>query len=154
MGFYTVDISSSDMDSLLRLALSGEVLLLNTIAGYWVQHGANASTHLHLEDLAANARIFRQVARLAVRKGQSTWRKLEGPLTRYESQTLIHLFGTMIGKTATGPSALIRLLGIALSINPRLFLDKLFLSGCLDFARRLAQLTIARMRPSKPDRAG
>ena len=72
-GFYTAEISSSDMDSLLRLALDGEVLLLNQIAGYWVQHGSNTSAHLPLEDLGANVRIFRRAARRAVRRGLSSW---------------------------------------------------------------------------------
>jgi len=144
LGFYTAEISSSDMDSLLRLALAGDVLVLNTIAGYWVQHGANTSSDLPLGELAKNARIFRQVARLAVERGQSTWRQLDGPLTRYEAITLIHLFGTMIGKTAHGPFALIRLLGIALSLNPRLFREKLFLAGCLRFVRPLFLLALER----------
>ena len=88
----------------------GEILVLNTIAGNWVQHGANASSSLPLADLPANVRIFREVARLAVRSGQSSWRKLEGPLTRYEAVTLVHLFGTMIGKSARAarPAAVAR----------------------------------------------
>ncbi len=146
VGFYTADISSSDMDSLLRLALSGEVLVLNTIAGYWVQHGGNASSVLPLADLAVNVRIFRHAARLAVRAEQTTWRQIDGPLTRYEASTLIHLFGTMIGKSARGPSALVRLLSISLGINPRLFREKIFVSGCLRFVRPLVQLAFERAR--------
>ncbi len=150
-GFYTAQISSSDMDSLLRLALTGEVLLLNTIAGFWVQHGSNASSSLPLADLEANAKIFRQIATSAVQSGQSTWRTLQGPLTRYEAVTLIHLFGTMIGKTARGPLALFRLFGIAVRINPRLFHEKLFLSGCLCFVRPLVRLAFAKAQTEKPE---
>ena len=139
------------MDSLLRLALTGEVLLLNTIAGYWVQHGSNTSSDLPLVDLAANVRIFRRAARLAVRAGQTTWRRIDGPLTRYEAITLIHLFGTMIGKTARGPFALVRLLAIGLRINPRLFREKVFISGCLRFVWPLVQLAFERTRRGRFD---
>ena len=103
--FYTATISSSDMDSLLRLALEGEVVLLNTVAGTWVQHGANASSGLPYADFAPNARIFRQTAQLAVNKGLTSWEKLEAPLTRYEARTLIWLFRTSIGKFSRGPHA-------------------------------------------------
>jgi len=136
--FYTAEISSSDMDSLLRLALEGEVLVLNTIAGFWVQHGSNASSGLTLEEFLPNVRIFRQIARQAVQMGQPSWRQLRGPLTRYEAQTLVHLFSTTIGKTSCGTLDLVRFLGIGLRINPRLFGDRMFLSGCLHFARRLS----------------
>jgi glycosyltransferase involved in cell wall biosynthesis len=146
VGFYTAEISSSDMDSLLRLALEGKVLVLKTIAGCWVQHGSNTSARLSLGELAPNARLFRQVARLAVRRGLSSWRQLDGPLTRYEARTLIHLFGTMIGKSARGPFALVRLLGVGLGINPSLFREKLFLFGCLRFVRPLTECALEQSR--------
>jgi hypothetical protein len=34
--FYTADINSSDMESLVRLALEGKVLIRNTLAGCWI----------------------------------------------------------------------------------------------------------------------
>ena len=154
VGFYTADLSSSDMDSFLRLALTGEVLILNTVAGYWVQHGGNASSGLGLDDLAPNVRIFRNAARLAVRGGKATWGQLEGPLTRYEAVTLVHLFGTMIGKSVRGPTALIRLVAISLAINPRLLWEKLFVAGCLRFVHPLGRMALVRAtrgwpRPSR-----
>jgi glycosyltransferase involved in cell wall biosynthesis len=136
-GCYTAEISSSDMDSLLRLALDGEVLLLKQIAGYWVQHGSNTSAHLPLKDLGANVRIFRRAARRAVRLGLSSWRELHGPLARYEARTLVYLFNTMIGRTARGPLDLARFLCIALAINPALLRDEGFLTACRGYARVL-----------------
>ncbi len=134
-GSYTADISSSDMDSLLRLALDGEVLLLKQIAGYWVQHGSNTSAHLPIEHLGANVRIFRRVVRLAVRRGLSSWGELDGPLTRYEARTLVYLFNTMIGGAVRRPLDLVRLLYIALAINPALIRDERFLTACRGYAR-------------------
>jgi glycosyltransferase involved in cell wall biosynthesis len=136
-GSYTAQISSSDMDSLLRLALEGEVLLLNEVAGYWVQHGSNTSAHLPLKDLGANVRIFRRVARQAVRRGLSSWAELDVPLTRYEVRTMVYLFNTMIGDSARGPLDLVRFLGIAFAINPALLRDERFLKACRGYARIL-----------------
>ncbi len=152
--FYTAEISSSDMDSLLRLALEGEVLVLNTIAGFWVQHGSNASSGLALGELLPNVRIFREIARQAVRKGHPSWQQLRGPLTRYESQTLVHLFSTTIGKTSCGLWDLVRFLKIAVRINPRLFADRLFVSGCVRFARKLTGLSARRFRAGRLAAAG
>jgi glycosyltransferase involved in cell wall biosynthesis len=137
IGFYTAPISSADMDSLLRLSLEGEVLLLKTVAGCWVHHGGNASATVPLGSIAPNVRIFRQIARRAVREGRATWRPLAGPLRRYEARTLIHLFGTTIGKSARGPLALVQMLRIALGINPRLLGERDFLAALLGFAWRL-----------------
>jgi hypothetical protein len=145
-GFYTADIRSSDMDSLLRLALEGEVILLNTIAGFWVQHGANASSNLPLEELLPNVRLFRRIARQAVERGLTTWRQLDGPLTRFEGRTLAHLFRTTIGKTSHGPWAMVRFLAVGLRVNVHLFRDRVFLSRCLGFARTLTGLSADRSR--------
>jgi hypothetical protein len=136
-GFYTAEISSSDMDSLLRLALDGEVLLLNQIAGYWVQHGSNTSARLALEDFGANVRIFRRAARQAVRRGLCSWGELHGPLTRYEARTLVYLFNTRIAGTGRRPLDLARFLGIALAINPALLRNERFLTACRGYARTL-----------------
>jgi hypothetical protein len=148
-GFYTAEISSSDMDSLLRLALEGEVLVLNTIAGCWVQHGSNASSALALAEITPNVRIFRQIAALAVERGASTWAELDGPLTRYEADTLIHLFVTTIGKSARGPADLVRMVGIAAAVHPRLLLDGPLLRYWLGFLGPLTGLALERSRLGK-----
>jgi len=142
--FYTAEISSTDMESLLRLALEGEVLLLRRIAGCWVQHGANASSHLQLADLEANVRIFRQAARTAVRRGLCSWAEIRKPLARYEARSLVALFGTMIGETAREPRDLARFLGIAVSINPALLANRHLLVACLGHVRTLIAPTLER----------
>jgi glycosyltransferase involved in cell wall biosynthesis len=144
IGFYTADISSSDMESFFRLALEGEVLLLNTIAGCWVQHGENASLNLHLDELEANVRIFGQSAALAVGRGLVTRREISRPLRRYEAFALIYLFRTAIGKTARGPLALLKLLHIAFRVNPGLLTEWRFLFGCLWCAGRLTASAVKR----------
>jgi hypothetical protein len=146
IGFYTSDISSSDMESFFRLALEGQVLLLNTLAGCWVQHGGNASSSLRLADLTPNVRIFGQSARLAVQRGLAPWEWFARPLCQYEARTLLHLFGLTVGKTARSPLALFRLLGIAFRVDPRLLRHRPFLSGCLGFVRPLTRVALERSR--------
>jgi glycosyltransferase involved in cell wall biosynthesis len=157
VGFYTAEISASDMDSLFRLALEGEVLLLNILAGCWVQHGGNASSHVPLRDLAANVRIPRRTATEAVARGLATWEMLGGPLQRYEVDTLLSLFGMTIRKSARGPLDLWRLLRIARQINPQLLKEPRFLRGCLGFLPSLTRVAVERSpvarlfrRPERP----
>ena len=73
--------------------------------------------------------------RLAVRRGLSSWGELDGPLTRYEARTLVYLFNTMIGGAVRRPLDLVRLLYIALAINPALIRDERFLTACRGYAR-------------------
>lgn len=120
LGFYTEELSSSDMDSLLRLALEGEVLLLNTVAGCWVEHGGNASTHVAPADIAANARLFRRIARSAVRRGLVARAAIEPALTRYEAVTLAYLLSKSFANRPAGPFSLLRALAIIVVVNPRL----------------------------------
>ena len=122
-GFYTSDINSSDMDSLLRLALQGKVLVRNTIAGYWIQHGKNASSNLPLDEIAVNVRIFRRIARMAAERELVVMSSFDKILTRYEARTP-HLFRNTLGKTAKSPFAAVQMLAIILSINPRLLGDR------------------------------
>lgn len=52
--FYRYDIYSSDIESFLRLALEGRVILTREIAGVWRQHGSNASRECAIQDLKKN----------------------------------------------------------------------------------------------------
>ena len=141
-GCYTAQISSSDMDSLLRLALEGKVLILNTIAGCWVQHGKNASSNLPLNEIAANVRIFRQITRMAVQRSLTSMPQIDGALTRYEARTLAYLFGQTLGKTARGPLAVIKMMAIIISLNPRLLLNRRLMSSCNRYLRKLTRLAL------------
>ncbi|MES2935543.1 MAG: glycosyltransferase [Pseudomonadota bacterium] len=149
-GCYTADISSSDMDSLLRLALEGEVIVLNTIAGCWVQHGANASANLPLNKVSANVRIFRQIALMAVQRGLTSWTQIEAPLSRYEAHTFAYLFGQTLGKAAHGPLAPFKMLAVVLSVDPRLLLNRHLLSTCRRYLPKLTRMLMQRRSRHKP----
>jgi len=143
-GCYTAQISSSDMDSFLRLALEGKILILNNVAGCWVQHGDNASSNLSLNEIAANVRIFRQITRMAVQRELTSMSHIDGALTRYEARTLTYLFGRTLGKTARGPVAAFKMLAIIISLNPRLLLNRRLMSSWLRYLRKLTRLTLKR----------
>lgn len=144
-GFYTSDISSADMDSLLRLALTGNVVVMKAIAGAWVQHGGNTSSSLPLERIAENVRIFRRIAREGAAAGVVDMAELEDSLTRYEARTLAHLFGTTIGKSAQGPLHALRMMGIMIRVNPRVCLESELARAWGRYAKRLTKLSLKRV---------
>ncbi len=122
-GFYARDISSADMDSLLRLALTGNVVVLKTIAGAWVQHGANTSSNLPLSSIEENVRIFRAIAREGAAAGRLDMQQLERSLTHHEARTLVHLFRMAVGNSANSMPEALRMTGIIMRINPRVLLE-------------------------------
>jgi glycosyltransferase involved in cell wall biosynthesis len=138
--FYTSNISSSDMDSLLRLALQGKVLVRNTIAGYWIQHEKNSSAHLPLDEVRENVLIFRQIARMAAQQGLVVMRSFDQVITRYEARILIHLFRNTLGKTAKSPFAALRMLVIIASINPHLIHHRDLMNSWLEYFRILTSI--------------
>lgn len=140
---YSAPISSTDMDSFLRLSLQGPVILLNKIAGCWTQHGNNASANVPINKIAENIRIFRDVAALAISKGLISAAELNPPLTRYEAQTLAYLFSCTIGKTTHHPLDTLRLIPIIISINPYLLFNFTLLKAA---ARTFIQLFIRMLR--------
>ena len=141
VGFYTTDISSSDMDSLLRLALRGKVLVRNTIAGYWIQHGKNASSNLPLTKIGENVRIFRRIARMAAKQRLIALCDIEQILTRYEARVLTHLFGNTLGKTTHSAFAVLKMLAIIISVNPRLLRDRGLMNSWMGYFRILKSMT-------------
>jgi len=143
-GFYTSRISSADMDSLLRLALTGNVVVMKSIAGAWVQHGGNTSSNLPLERIEENVRIFRRIAREGAAAGVVDMAGLEACLTRYEARTLAHLFGTAIGKSASGPLDALRMMGIMIRVNPRVCLEPELAAAWGRYARRLTKMSLKR----------
>jgi glycosyltransferase involved in cell wall biosynthesis len=54
LDFYRYNILSSDIESFLRLALHGRVILWKTSVGDWVHHGANESKKLDIPTVEAN----------------------------------------------------------------------------------------------------
>lgn len=139
-GFYTRDISSADMDSLLRLALTGNVVVLKTIAGAWVQHGANTSSNLALESIEENVRIFRAIAREGAAAGRLDMQQLERSLTRHEARTLAHLFRVAVGNSANRLPEAFRMMGIIIRINPRVLMEPMLAKAwwgfCTNATRR------------------
>jgi glycosyltransferase involved in cell wall biosynthesis len=91
IGFYTHDIQSSDWESLRRLCLEGDVVLLGRIAGEWRGHELNASKALDPEAHLANLDSILSpyaAARAAGKRGKRLRRWLNGALRRYVSTYL------------------------------------------------------------------
>ena len=68
IGFYEQDLLSSDLESMLRLALHGKVFLLKRAVGVWLWHGENASRSATVAVLEDNTRWASLVADYAVRQ--------------------------------------------------------------------------------------
>lgn len=80
INFYRHDISSTDRESFLRLALHGDVLLIKKVYGAWVQHGANFSQKLDFETRRENIAYITESYRYALKmpvdkKDLASWRK-------------------------------------------------------------------------------
>ncbi len=95
IGFYTHDIQSSDWESLRRLCLEGNVVLLGRIAGEWRGHDFNASKALDSEAHVANLDSILSpyaAARAAGHRGKRLrrWRRsaLRQYVTRYLNAVL------------------------------------------------------------------
>ncbi len=69
--FYNTQILSSDMESLLRLAITGDVMLSKEIAGVWLQHSSNASATANQKKLIENLIWIKQIRDFAISRGQS-----------------------------------------------------------------------------------
>jgi hypothetical protein len=112
-----------------------------------VQHGANACRHLPVNKIAANVRIFRQIALTAVQRGLISMAHIEGPLNRYEARTVAYLFGQTLGRAAHGPLAPLRMLAVLLSADPRLLLNRHLLSVYLRHLPSVTRLLMHRWMP-------
>ena len=135
---YTNNISSSDMDSFLKLSLQGSVVLLNRVAGCWVQHDSNASSNLPIDLVTENVKIFRDIANLAIKEGLASRYEINPVLTRYEAQTLAFLYAQTIGKTTHHPFATFKLIPIIIAINPKLLFNfKIIKAGVRSFIKLL-----------------
>ena len=65
LDFYRYDIFSSDIESFLRLALHGKVIMLRRMVGVWIQHDNNASKKLNIQTLEKNTLMFTAPAEYA-----------------------------------------------------------------------------------------
>jgi len=73
IGFYTVDILSSDWESLRRLCLMGRVTLLRRRAGVWNGHDLNVSKGQDADVHVANLRAIEGPYEQALRQGRAGW---------------------------------------------------------------------------------
>ena len=69
IGFYEKNILSSDWESLRRLVLHGDVLLLGRVAGVWQGHGGNASCSLVLSEHISNLESILRPYAYALERG-------------------------------------------------------------------------------------
>lgn len=66
VGFYTENISSSDVESFLRLSLHGKVILTKKTYGTWVIHGNNFSQNLNFIENKRNLAFIHKCYRYAI----------------------------------------------------------------------------------------
>jgi glycosyltransferase involved in cell wall biosynthesis len=69
IGFYTVDISSTDWESLLRLVLQGNVILSERIAGVWRKHNNNLSLAMDFHQFVTNFAFISKPLEYALNNG-------------------------------------------------------------------------------------
>lgn len=139
---YQNDISSSDMDFLLKLALNGKVLLLNTIAGCWVQHQTNSSSNVPFSEISANVRIFRYVTQLAIQRGLTSYSRINNTLTRYETRTIAFLIHKSLQNESFSSMRLLDTLYILYSINPLLIFSVHRIYPFYSYLRRFLKLIL------------
>jgi len=142
-GPYRLDCSASDMDSLLRLALSGSVVVMNRIAGCWVRHGGNASGQLPWSCIEENTMIFRNIAADAAAAGLLERRAIASALTRCEARTLNHLFVCAAEHSSTTLRHAGIMLRLMMRINPRVCLDRTLLQTWAMICGRLARRSLS-----------
>ena len=117
---YSNDISSSDMDSFLRLSLLAPVIVFKHIAGAWVQHRANASSKVHVDDIYKNLKIFRYYSIDASRKGLIGIHEWHKPLIKFEAKNIAFLFDKSLGISVNRSYEAFKIFSIACKIYPRL----------------------------------
>lgn len=71
LNFYTSDILSTDLESLLRLAISGNVILVKKSFGKWLQHSSNASSTSGIEKLIHNLKWIENVGDFAINQSDN-----------------------------------------------------------------------------------
>lgn len=67
--FYRMNVISADWESLLRLALLGKVIYLDTVAACWRLHGGNASLQCDWREKVSNLKIWESIYEAARKAG-------------------------------------------------------------------------------------
>jgi glycosyltransferase involved in cell wall biosynthesis len=80
LNFYSAEILSTDMESILRMALTGKVILVKKPIGKWLQHNTNASSFSGFNKLLDNLKWIDNVSNFAILKTNNNiiwtkWRK-------------------------------------------------------------------------------
>lgn len=146
-GCYQADISSSDMDSFLRLSLQGPVILLNRIAGCWVQHGNNASASVPMHHITENVKLFRAITDLAIKQGLTSKTNINPSLSRYEAQTLAYLFAKALSSKKHHPLDTLQLIPMIIAINPKLLFNFTLLKTAAKSFIKLCLLMFKKAEP-------
>jgi len=142
-GFYERDISSSDLDSLLRFSLNGNVLLYNTIAGCWLQHDSNASGNVPLDRIIENLTPLADAVREAVQRGLADEEHVRPKLECYQQLILKHLIVRALSKRGS-PREILRALKIIWDFDPRLIFDRSYARACKFDLRKLLSVPLRR----------
>ena len=119
---YNNNISSTDMDSFMRLSLSMPVIVFKHIAGVWVQHGTNASSQVHVDDIYKNLKIFRLHSVNASLNGLISAHEWRKSLLRFEAKNLTFLFTRALGTSVKRPFDVFKIFPIAWKLHPCLIL--------------------------------
>jgi len=72
--FYRMDVLSSDLESLFRLALDGKVAYLDRVVGVWIKNDKNTSSTDDVDELICNLDIWPSIFSAAIDKGCSPLR--------------------------------------------------------------------------------
>ena len=80
IGFYEIDISSTDWESLLRLVLHGNVILSERIVAAWRKHDNNLSLAMNFNEFKENFAFIERPLEYAISRGHNkimmkNWRK-------------------------------------------------------------------------------
>jgi len=135
------------MDSFLRLSLQGPVILLNRIAGCWVQHGNNASASVPMHHITENVKLFRAITDLAIKQGLTSKTNINPSLNRYEAQTLAYLFAKALSSKKHHPLDTLQLIPMIIAINPKLLFNFTLLKTAAKSFIKLCLLMFKKAEP-------
>ncbi len=128
--FYRFDNLSSDLEAFMRLALMGNVLLLNKDVGVWFQHSNNTSTNSSSDAIIENTKWTDSVAKFAIQNKKMSSLKANWWKEMVKQQELTGLFMKDI-KRANSKKTKLKLAGKVLRNHPKTFFFPVFLKKFL-----------------------